>query len=81
MTSYEIVQRLRAGQTLIMRGRGSRDEEATFAALYERGLLHIERGYSVLAIRMKRRRLVRVRVVTPTWYGWRVSTQVTEVWE
>ena len=83
MTPNEIVRALEAGGTLYLTSRASPIEEATLGALYERGLLEVERvslyGRPALAVRLRRRRFVRVRVVRPTWYGARVYETLVEV--
>lgn len=83
MNRYAIIAALQAGETLYMTGRGTPEQEATLGALYDRGVLEIERvsvsGRLVLAIRLRQRRYVRVRVVQPTWYGARVYETIMEV--
>lgn len=81
MNARQIIWALQSGETLVMRGRGTREEEATLAELHARGLLYVDRSRDgrALIIRWRRKRLVRVRVVEPTWYGWRVTEQLMEV--
>jgi hypothetical protein len=83
MTGPEIIYALRAGQTIVMRGRGTREEEATLSSLHARGFLYLDASEDgrVLIIRWKqrRRRYVRVRVIERTWYGVRVSYRLVEV--
>ena len=84
MRAEEIIYRLRRGEALVMRGRGTAEEEATLGYLYERGLLYVDADpqQRVLIFRLRKprpKRYVRVRVIEPTWYGFRVREQLMEV--
>jgi hypothetical protein len=83
MTAEQIIYALRSGRALVMRDRGTAEEEATLTYLYERGLLYVDadpvRGVVIFRWRKRQKRYVRVRVIEPTWYGWRVSEKLMEV--